>query len=172
MRDQKQMRHLILAAAVAALCQPAWAAAKSELAFPSYDWHVTLSDRGNGGCDLVKVGDRDRALIVHADADKPFDVSVLFGRDRFHIGQTVDASIAIDGVLVTGLPMVQSPRQLAFPVVPEHALAFLAGFARGKLLVVEIGKEVYSVGLEASSEALHALWRCSEHRQQLAPQKG
>jgi len=76
------MKHLILAAFVAALCQPAWGAAKSELTFPSYDWHVTPSDRGNGGCDLVKVGDRDRTLIVHADADKPFDVSVLFGRDR------------------------------------------------------------------------------------------
>ena len=112
---------------------------------------------------------RDRALIVHADADKPFDVSVLFGRDRFEIGQIVDARIAIDGVRVTGLPLVQSPRELAFPVMPEHALAFLAGFARGKRLVVEIDEELYSVGLEASLEALHALWRCSEHRQQTVP---
>lgn len=166
------MKYFLLAAIFAALSQPACAAAKNELPFPSYDWHMRASDRGNGGCDLVKVGDRDRALIVHADADNPFDVSVLFGRDRFDIGEVVDAGIAIDGVQVAGPPVVRRPRELMFPVDPEHALAFVSGFARGKLLVVNVGEEVYSVGLEASSEALHALWRCSEHRQELEPQKG
>jgi len=164
-----QMKYFTATVFLAALCQPALAASGNDLAFPNHDWHVTASDRGTDGCDLVKVGDPDRALIVHADADKPFDVSVLFGRDRFEIGQMVDARIAIDGVRVTGLPLVQSPRELAFPVMPEHALSFLAGFARGKQLVVEIDEELYSVGLEASLEALHALWRCSEHRQQTVP---
>jgi len=170
--ETREVKYLMSSVVVAVLCQPAWAAAKNEMPFPHYDWQVVQSDRGNGGCDLVKVGDRDRALIVHADADNPFDVSVLFGRDRFDLGQAVDARITIDGFPVTGTPVVQGPRQLAFPAVPEHALAFLAGFARGKLLVVEVGEEVYSVGLEASSEALHSLWRCSEHRQERAAQKG